>query len=267
VRRHLARVIDGFEKVLTTGIVYDAAAAVADRWAVRSATEAPRKGKAGRIVPASEIDRLGFAMMAEADAAPLRRISEATLFRDGLLLALAATLPERARALSALAFDTTLFLEPDGVKREKEKRIEAEQAVDAARAAIEQARQVLDTLSAPHAAHARVVEAPLAIKEAEAEIARPPAAAEVPAEADLRVELSNVVTEELSDEIEGDNSIGDAAVALALSPAESAALEAQAAQEGFLDGAAWATHLIREALRKAESPVAWSGDTATAEGG
>jgi hypothetical protein len=117
VRRHLARVIDGFEKVLTTGIVYDAAAAVADRWAVRSATEAPRKGKAGRIVPASEIDRLGFAMMAEADAAPLRRISEATLFRDGLLLALAATLPERARALSALAFDTTLFLEPDGVIR------------------------------------------------------------------------------------------------------------------------------------------------------
>jgi iron-sulfur cluster repair protein YtfE (RIC family) len=152
-------------------------------------------------------------------------------------------------------------------KREKEKRIEAEQAVDAARAAIEQARQVLDTLSAPHAAHARVVEAPLAIKEAEAEIALPPAAAEVPAEADLRVELSNVGTEELSDEIEGENSIGGAAVALALSPAESAALEAQAAQEGFLDGAAWATHLIREALRKAESPVAWSGDTATAEGG
>jgi hypothetical protein len=56
-------------------------------------------------------------MMATADVAPLRRISEATLFRDGLLLALAATLPERARALSALAFDTTLFLEPNGVIR------------------------------------------------------------------------------------------------------------------------------------------------------
>lgn len=117
VASYLTRVIDGFEKVLTPGIVYDAAAAVADRWAVRSSTEAPRKGKAGRIVPASELDRLGFAIMAEADAAPLRRISEATLFRDGLLLALAATLPERARALSALAFDTTLFLEPDGVIR------------------------------------------------------------------------------------------------------------------------------------------------------
>ena len=98
-------------------MAYDAAAAVADRWAVRSGSEAPRKGKAGRIVPASDLDQLGFELMAEADAAPLRRISEATLYRDGLLLALAATLPERARALSALAFDQTIYLEADGVIR------------------------------------------------------------------------------------------------------------------------------------------------------
>jgi hypothetical protein len=56
-------------------------------------------------------------MMASADAAPLRRIGEATLFRDGLLLALAATLPQRARALAALEFDVTLCLEAEGVIR------------------------------------------------------------------------------------------------------------------------------------------------------
>jgi hypothetical protein len=114
---YCSRVIDGFERVLTPGTVYDAAAAVADRWAVRADDEPQRKGKASRIVPASEIDALGFKLMAQAEAAPLRRISEATLYRDGLLLAVAATLPERARALSALEFDVTVFLEGDGVIR------------------------------------------------------------------------------------------------------------------------------------------------------
>lgn len=55
--------------------------------------------------------------MLEADEAPLRRISEAALYRDRLMLAVAATLPERARALAALEFGVTVFLEPDGVIR------------------------------------------------------------------------------------------------------------------------------------------------------
>ena len=114
---YLSRVVDGFERVLTPGLVYDAAAAVADRWAARADEEPGRKKKAARIVPASELDALGFDLMAEADAAPLRRISEATLYRDGLMLAVAATLPERASALAALEFEATLFLEPGGVIR------------------------------------------------------------------------------------------------------------------------------------------------------
>lgn len=117
ISTYLERVVDGFERVLTPGLVYDAAAAIADRWAVMSGREARRKGKTARIVPATDLDRLGFEMMAQADAAQVRRISEATLYRDGLLLSLAATLPERARALSALVYDVTLFLEPDGVIR------------------------------------------------------------------------------------------------------------------------------------------------------
>ena len=114
---YLSRVVDGFERVLTPGLVYDAAAAVADRWAARADDEPGRKQKTARIVPASELDALGFDLMAEADAAPLRRISEATLYRNGLMLTVTATLPERARAIAALEFDATLFIEPGGVIR------------------------------------------------------------------------------------------------------------------------------------------------------
>lgn len=117
VSSYIERVVRGFEIVLTPGVVYDAAAAIADRWSARALDEPGRKTKGARIVPASEIDRLGIELMAQADAAPLRRISEANLYRSGLMLAVLATLPERARALAALEFDVTLFLEDDGVIR------------------------------------------------------------------------------------------------------------------------------------------------------
>jgi hypothetical protein len=114
---YCARVVDAFERVLTPGTVFDAAAAVADRWAVLAGDEPSRKGKTARIVPASDLDALGFRLMAKAESVSLRRISEATLYRDGLLLAVAATLPERARALSVLEFGVTIFLEENGVIR------------------------------------------------------------------------------------------------------------------------------------------------------
>ncbi|WP_424928879.1 hypothetical protein [Amaricoccus tamworthensis] len=117
ISTYISHVVDAFEKVLTPGQVYDAAAAVADRWAARSLSEPSRKNKTAGIVPASDLDQLGFELMAEADAAPLRRMTEATLYRDGLLLAMTATLPERARAMSALIVDETVFLEPDGIIR------------------------------------------------------------------------------------------------------------------------------------------------------
>ena len=117
VASYLSRVIDGFERILTPGLLYDAAAAVADRWAAAAKSEPPRKGKASRIVPASDVDALGFDLMARADAAPLRRIGEATMYRDGLMLAVAATVPERARAVSAMSLGETVFLEPGGVIR------------------------------------------------------------------------------------------------------------------------------------------------------
>jgi len=117
VAAYLQRALAGFETVLTPGVAYDGPAAVANRWAARAEREPRRRSPTARTMPASTVYDLGLAMMAEAEAAPVRRISEATLYRDGLLLALAAALPERARALSALAFDTTLYLEADGFIR------------------------------------------------------------------------------------------------------------------------------------------------------
>lgn len=114
---YLERALTGFETVLTPGMVYDGPAAVANRWAARAEREPRRRSPTARTVPASTVYELGLAMMAEALAAPVWRISEATLYRNGLLLALAASLPERARALAALAFDTTLHVEADGFIR------------------------------------------------------------------------------------------------------------------------------------------------------
>jgi hypothetical protein len=138
---------------------------------------------------------------------------------------------------------------------ERDRRIESERAVSAIRAAIEQARQVLDALSAPPAAQAPAMEAPLAIDQAETGLSGPPADIDAPAEADLRDEGPSGGSRESSDEIEGEPSMDHPVVTLTLSPEESAALAARAAQEGFLDGAAYAAHLVREALREVVRPA------------
>jgi len=133
IAAYLERALAGFETVLTPGVVYDGPAAVANRWDAHAMREPRRGSPTTRTMPASRVYDTGIAMMTEAEAAPVRRISEATLYRDGLLLALAAALPERARALSALAFEATLYLEADGFIRfaipaEALKRVERRKA-------------------------------------------------------------------------------------------------------------------------------------------
>lgn len=136
IAAYLGRVLAGFEKVLTSGVSYDGPAVIADRHRV-SAKRAPRvRSAAQRTVPANEVYVLGLGMMAEAEAAPVRRIRTASLYRDGLLLAQAAVLPERARALSALVYDVTLHLEADDFIRyaipgEALKRVERRKAAAA----------------------------------------------------------------------------------------------------------------------------------------
>lgn len=67
---------------------------------------------AAGIVPASTIYDLGFEIMASARAAPFYGTRAAQTYRDGLLLAVASAVPERARALSALDFASTFRLGP-----------------------------------------------------------------------------------------------------------------------------------------------------------
>ncbi|MEP2981660.1 MAG: hypothetical protein ABJO97_01655 [Roseibium sp.] len=82
---------------------------VAD-WRERSRVEGASTKTGSQLVGASAIYGFGFRLMAEANARPMRGIRAATLFRNGLVLAVGAALPERARALTWLEFDRTLTL-------------------------------------------------------------------------------------------------------------------------------------------------------------
>ena len=68
--------------------------------------------RAAGIVPARTIYRLGLRLFAAAMARPYRGPRAALAARDAVLLVLAAALPQRARALAALAYGTTLVLGP-----------------------------------------------------------------------------------------------------------------------------------------------------------
>lgn len=67
-----------------------------------------------QLVGASTVYALGFTLMDEARNCAMRGVYAAKRFRLGVLLALAAALPQRARALSALDFATTLTLPGGG---------------------------------------------------------------------------------------------------------------------------------------------------------
>lgn len=82
---------------------------VAD-WRERSRVEGASTKTGSQLVGASALYGFGFRLMADATARPLRGIRAATLFRNGLILAVGAALPERARALTWLEFDRTLTL-------------------------------------------------------------------------------------------------------------------------------------------------------------
>jgi integrase len=82
---------------------------VAD-WRERARAQGATTKSGSQLVGASALYGFGFRVMAEANACPMRGIRAATLFRNGLILAVGAALPERARALTWLEFDRTLTL-------------------------------------------------------------------------------------------------------------------------------------------------------------
>ena len=83
-------------------------------WRERADREGAPTKTGAQLVGASAIYALGFDLMRQAQQASPRGMTAARLYRNGLLLALGAALPERARALAALAFSATLWLPGEG---------------------------------------------------------------------------------------------------------------------------------------------------------
>lgn len=61
-----------------------------------------------QLVGAVAIYDLGFNLIERARSLPMRGVRAATIFRNGLILSTGIALPQRARAISSLAYDTTL---------------------------------------------------------------------------------------------------------------------------------------------------------------
>ncbi len=86
---------------------------VARYWRERAeAFGAPTK-TGNQLVGAPALYDLGFEHIETARARPMRGIRAATDFRNGLILAGGIALPQRARAISCLEFESTLWLEGD----------------------------------------------------------------------------------------------------------------------------------------------------------
>ena len=82
---------------------------VAD-WRERSRVEGATTKTGSQLIGASALYGLGFRLMAEAKARPMRGLEAAKIFRNGLIFAVGAALPERARALTWLEFERSLKL-------------------------------------------------------------------------------------------------------------------------------------------------------------
>ena len=105
---YLQRILAGLAVATHGQFRSDACGFVAADWRERARAEGASKKTGSQLVGASALYRFGFRMMAEAYSRPVRGIRAATIFRNGLILAVGAALPERARALSWLEFDQTL---------------------------------------------------------------------------------------------------------------------------------------------------------------
>jgi hypothetical protein len=89
---------------------FDGATWVAYDWSDAARLVAPPTKHAAGVVPATDIFKLGRQLIAGLDTQPLNKITAAGVYRDGLLLMIAAGLPQRARALSHLDSATNFRL-------------------------------------------------------------------------------------------------------------------------------------------------------------
>ncbi|OOY24891.1 hypothetical protein BMI91_00095 [Thioclava sediminum] len=107
---YLQRVMAGIAVATRGRFRSEACEFVVADWRERGRVQGASTKSGSQLVGASALYSFGFRLMAEASARPMRGIRTATLFRNGLILAIGAALPERARALTWLEFDRTLTL-------------------------------------------------------------------------------------------------------------------------------------------------------------
>jgi hypothetical protein len=74
----------------------------------------PSRNKEPRIRPSAVLVELGFALMRKATSLPVGRARAATLYRDGLMIALLTLRPIRLRNLAGLELGRTLLQNPAG---------------------------------------------------------------------------------------------------------------------------------------------------------
>ena len=105
--QYVDRVHSAFVFLLLPGFASRGCRFVVDHWHGLAVREGATTKTASGIVPASEIYDLGFELIDEARARPIHNLETGVLYRNGLILAVAAVLPQRARALAALDTATT----------------------------------------------------------------------------------------------------------------------------------------------------------------
>ena len=110
VSDYLDRLISAFALVLQPGFSSQACLFVRDEWKERAKISTPRTKSGSQLVSAKAIYEFGFDLIEAARQMAVRNLSAAILFRNGLLHTIGIALPERARALSHLEFDTTVCL-------------------------------------------------------------------------------------------------------------------------------------------------------------
>lgn len=109
VADYMQRILSGMA-LFQPGFASAACDFVVEDWRNRAKSEGPSTKTGAQLVGASAIYDLGCRHIDEARTRPMRGLHAAREFRNGLILALGTALPQRARALSCLAFDSTLLL-------------------------------------------------------------------------------------------------------------------------------------------------------------
>ncbi|WP_299902238.1 hypothetical protein [uncultured Ruegeria sp.] len=112
VADYQARILSGITLV-QPGFASTACNFVVADWRNRADQEGAVTKTGAQLVGATAIFELGFQHIDRARSSRMRGLDAARQFRNGLILAIGTALPQRARALSCLSFDSSLCLRDD----------------------------------------------------------------------------------------------------------------------------------------------------------